>query len=471
MRPFAKVIALERIDLPIPIERRRERAGILRRRHHLMVVSVSVIQLLWIDVFPNQRGYRSGMSTTIESGPSDNRAFQSRRARWVITACIALAVTVVLVVGREQLRLPSNIKDETVVARLGTAGSPYPPELRAAALRARERPADPTAAVKAAHQYLDYGRAAGDARFAGAALGVLEPWLNKPDPEVLNLAADARQYGHDFEGAVVLLDAATKVNPRDAQALLTRANIRVVQGRFRDAEADCLNLARARRADLAILCDTTSKALLAEGPGAYTQLERTVAVKAMDDALMGYAHSLLAEMARFLAAPDQAEPHFIIARKASPADLRTMMIYADFLLAQGRPKEALEQLAGAPQTDSILVRQAEAHMALGEAADVERIVSQLGGRFEEQSRMGETAHAREAARFWLNIANRPSQALEAAQANWTNQRELEDAILLLRSARAAGRPEAAQPVLDWAKAEHVVAPMFLVAVRETRASP
>jgi tetratricopeptide (TPR) repeat protein len=379
-------------------------------------------------------------------------------------AGVVLAVAVVLLAGRERLRLPSSIDDDTVVAQLGPASTPFPVELRAAILGIRERPDDPVAAVAAARAYLEFGRSIGDARFAGAALGVLDPWLKLRTGEILNLAASARQYGHDFPGAVELLDLATAKDPRDAQALLSRANIRVVQGMYGEAEEDCRNLARAQRADLAILCDTTTKALLAEAPDAYVRLERMVAVKAIDPALLGYAHSLLGEMARFLDLPEKAGPHFEAARAADPRDLRTRMIYADFLLARGRPRDALAQLADAPLIDSIMVRQAIAYRALGNSTEVERLAGLLAPRFEEQAKLGGSSHAREAARFLLDVMDKPDAALAAARANWASQRELEDALLLVASARAAGKPGDAQPVFDWAAKEGVVSPMYLAAV-------
>ena len=378
---------------------------------------------------------------------------------------IALIVIVVLVVEREQLRLPGQISDATIVATLGSRARPYPSALRAAAAQAHLSPNDQSAALDAARRYLDYGRATGDARFAGAALGLLDPWLGpKAEPAALNLAASARQYAHDFQGALALLNRATKINPRDAQALLSRANINIVQGRFRDAEADCLNLARARRADLALLCDTTAKALSKEAPDAYARLDRLVASNAIDPALKGYAHSLLAEMARFLERTQEAGPQFEAARAADPSDLRTLMIFADFELASNQPAEALTVLSSAPPTDSVMVRQAIAAKMLGDASEVARLSALLRQRFEEQAALGEAAHAREAARYWLDVAGKPDAALAAAKANWVNQRELEDALLFIDAAQAAGQPSAARPVTDWAASEGVLAPMYLSAL-------
>jgi len=48
-------------------------------------------------------------------------------------------------------------------------------------------------------------------------------------------------------------------------------------------------------------------------------------------------------------------------------------------------------------------------------------------------------HAREQARFALDVEQKPREALRLAQANWGLQREPADALLLLRAALAAGK--------------------------------
>lgn len=391
---------------------------------------------------------------------------RSKVLQWGLSVGVLVAVMGMLILGREQTRLPGYLSDDTVVATLGSEASPYPAALRRAVAYARATPTSREASFEAARQYVEYGRAIGDARYVGAALGILTPWLEiSPDPQILNLAASARQYMHDFDGALALLDQIIASNPREPQALLSRANIYIVQGRFSPALEDCRSLARARRPDLAILCDTTAKALTAESVTAAEQLERMVTINAIDPALTGYAQSLLAEIARFNGQAARARAKFEAALAASPEDLRTLMILVDFDLAEGMPEQALMRMAKSPVTDGIMVRQVEAHLALDNTAEASRIGAIVRGRFEEASTAGDTAHAREAARYWLAVKE-TDKAVAAATANWTTQRELEDAILLLTAAKAAGKLEAATPVFDWAAAEKVVAPMFLAAARQ-----
>ena len=64
--------------------------------------------------------------------------------------------------------------------------------------------------------------------------------------------------------------------------------------------------------------------------------------------------------------------------------------------------------------------------------------------------------------YYLLLARDPVQALDRARTNWALQHEFEDATLLLTAADAAGQPAAAQPVLDWIKANNITVPRLTI---------
>jgi hypothetical protein len=79
----------------------------------------------------------------------------------------------------------------------------------------------------------------------------------------------------------------------------------------------------------------------------------------------------------------------------------------------------------------------------------------LSGAFEVEQQRGEAVHRREQARFLLDIAQQPDQALSAAQDNWRVQREPDDVLILLRAAQAAHHPEAAAAALAYLQQQHL----------------
>ncbi len=371
-------------------------------------------------------------------------------------------LALVLVVGSALLPaagpgVAAVMTPETVVARLQVAGGAYPESLRAAMAAARAAPGDLDAAQAAARALIAEGRARGDSRLVGAAVGVLRPFLAAPAPGTLYLAAVARQYQHDFKGALGLLDQAVAQGSPDINALLSRATILTVQGKYPAAREDCKRIS-ALRPDIGFLCQATTAILTAEGAGYAARLEAILAGPGVLDAgLRGWAQGLVAEIAlhRGEVARGRAALAAVIA--ADPLALRERLLLADLRLGAGQAQAALELLAPAPDTDGVLIRRVLAARALGE--DAGAMVAVLDKRFRLNLDLGLQAHAREEALYFLKVAGDPAQALARAKVNWAVQHEIEDAVLLLAAAEAAGQPEAAQPVRDWMAENAVLMPV------------
>jgi len=75
--------------------------------------------------------------------------------------------------------------------------------------------------------------------------------------------------------------------------------------------------------------------------------------------------------------------------------------------------------------------------------------------FRAEAQRGESVHQREQARFLLEVQKRPRPALAVALENWKVQREPEDALILVKAAASAGNPQAAQPALDFLRANRL----------------
>ncbi len=372
-------------------------------------------------------------------------------------------LALVLVVGsalmpKAAAQLGASIPPDRVVAQLHRVGGAYPQSLRDAMAAQRSAPMDLARALGAARALIDEGRNRGDSRLVGAAVGVLRPFLSDPTAETLYLAATARQYQHDFVGALALLDQALALSPDDINAQLSRATILIVRGDYAAARADCQRITEQRRPDIGFLCHATSEILTANGPVFATRLQEILQQPGLlDPQLHGWAMGLIAEVAIHQGDLKLAIAQLEAVLAADPLALRERVMLADLLLEADQPTAALDLLAPAPETDGVLIRRVLIARAMGRAAEDSRLVAILDKRFKLNLDLGLTAHAREEALYFLTVANDPGQALARAKVNWALQHEVEDALLLLQAAAAMNEPEAGQPVRDW-MAQNAVLP-------------
>jgi hypothetical protein len=99
------------------------------------------------------------------------------------------------------------------------------------------------------------------------------------------------------------------------------------------------------------------------------------------------------------------------------------------------------------EADALLLRRAIALKALGDRRAGE-IAARVRERLLAGERRGPGLHAREQARFALDVDGQPQAALDLALRNWALQREPADAVLLQRAARAAGNTPTARAARD-----------------------
>ena len=368
---------------------------------------------------------------------------------------VAVAVIMASVVWNpdsERVLRGETIAPETVVARVQTTGRAYSAALRAALQASRADPGNLPLAKAAARATINEGRDAGDGRMVGAALGILRPFLSDPDSQTLYLAATARQYQHDFPGALALLDRALELDPTDVNTRLSRATIHTVLGQFDLALQDCA-LIRAGQG-VGFLCQATALLLTDQAPAVAGRLALMVGQpQLLDPSLKPWAIGLMGEIAQLSGDNAGARKLFAQVLALSPGSQREQLILADLMLQDGMADQVAPLLADAPATDGVLIRRVLAARATG--GDDRADVAELAKRFQLNLDLGLTAHAREEGQYFLKIAGDPVQALARAQVNWALQHEYDDARLLLDAAVAAGQPAAAQPVRDWMAAQHV----------------
>lgn len=373
------------------------------------------------------------------------RCFKQRPTRGGRLAALGL----LLIFGGEVLAAEAYrpVEDSVVLERL--------PRLQAADdltdLRSRlaATPNDLALAVELASHYSALGSAEGDPRYYAYAQAALRPWwdLESPPAEVRLQRAVFLQHRHDFDAALAELEQVLRQSPRSAQARLTQAMILRAQGRYTEASGSCRALLTLADPALTALCLTSINSLRGNLHASYQQLQQ-VAARPMPPEHRQWAHTALGQMAEQLGDATAAERHYRQALATPRRDVYLLAAYADLLLDQGQPAQARELLADETGADPLLLRLALAERRLG-IADWRARADLLQRRFEAARARDGEAHLREGARAALALQDQPARALELASANWRQQREPEDARLVLEAALAAQRPEAARPVLVW----------------------
>ncbi|MGH8215240.1 MAG: hypothetical protein ACREPZ_06080, partial [Rhodanobacteraceae bacterium] len=314
----------------------------------------------------------------------------------------------------------------------------------------RRHPKDVKRTLKLSDAYIGYGRSTGDARYLGRALAVIEPWMrHKPVPvPVMLVHATILQSRHFFRASRQELQSILARDPDNSQAWLTLATVAVVQGDYETANDSCVHLASVGGDFYGQLCTAQLRAVDGHARQAYVLLsliehpgpEAPAALKA-------YIEGLMADTATYLGKTDEAEAHFKAALQLAPGDNFLLAEYGDFLLDQNRPRDVIALVKDYTQSDTSFLRMVYAEAALN-SPRAQGDIAAMQARFAAMDLRGSHVYRREQAGFELYLRHDPAGALKLAQQNWTVQRAPKDMRIFLEAALAAGRPEAAQPVLD-----------------------
>ncbi|MBA3598742.1 MAG: hypothetical protein H0W40_15390 [Methylibium sp.] len=329
--------------------------------------------------------------------------------------------------------------DDEIVETLPTLGG-FAREQREMRRKLAQQPRDAATALALSRSTLARARIEGDARLAGQALGVLGAWdgdANAP-VEIRLQRATLRQHLHEFDAAVQELEAVLRVAPRHPQALLTLATIHRVQGRYKESNSACERLTEAGQPLYARACLAENQALGGEVAAARSEFEALLKAQPGDAGWASWIRTSLGELEQRAGRPEAAIAQLRAAQKAG-ADPYSRLALADVLIEAERWPEAQALLVDAGDSEAALLRHAIVERALrsDEAAKLQRTLS---ARYEQAALRPEAAavHARERARFALEVEGNPERALALARANLQMQREAIDFVVMHRAALAAG---------------------------------
>jgi Tfp pilus assembly protein PilF len=363
--------------------------------------------------------------------------------------------------GQETPYVP--VRDDIVLQTVASISDPRVRAFTTLRTRLDQDPHDVTRAVQLSEAYLDYGRDTGDARYLGRAEAVIAPWLaHSPAPiPALLVHATILQSRHYFAEARLQLLGILARDNENAQAWLTLATVAQVQGDMRASRRACAHLLTSSDPLIPGACLSSLNAVTGNADNAYRVLTTLwPQAKAEPVAVQSWIQGILGDTAKYLGDAAEADGHYRMALQLAPQDNFLLADYGDFLLDQKRPQEALELLKDDSQSDTSFLRQVYAEVALGlpqAAADT----AQMAGRFAALEIRGTRTYRREQAAFELVLKHDAPRALKLAQENWTIQRAPEDMRVFLEAALAAGKPEAAQPVLEQLALTHLQYPIIL----------
>ena len=225
--------------------------------------------------------------------------------------------------------------------------------------RLAARPDDVRLATAVARRYLEQARESGDPRFAGLALAALRAWpdANAAPDDVLLLRATLEQYLHEFDAAVAHLRVllARPGSERQSQAWLTLATVLRVQGRYAESDAACREVGRAGAEIYMSACLAENAALRGEIAAARRSFETMLAARGLPAGTRGWLTTSLAELEERDARAGAADAAYRKVLELGP-DTYAAIAYADFLIAQRRPAEALTVLKDEARTDTVVLR-------------------------------------------------------------------------------------------------------------------
>lgn len=382
------------------------------------------------------------------------RPSRCRALRWLM-ALPMLLVALLAHAGQREPYVPARA--DVVLQRVPPSTDPRVRQFEQLRADFGQHPHDIDRAVKLARAYIDYGRATGDARYLGRAMAVIQPFMRGPAPPipVLLVHATIQQSRHFFAASREELTQILKRDPQNGQAWLTLATVAMVQGDDELANHACVQLANSSGDFMGMICTASLRALTGQAAQAYTllSLDQDPGPKA-PPAIKSWIDGLLADTAARLGRAELADAHYRDALQQTPGDNFLLADYGDFLLDQGRPRDALALVADDNASDTSFLRRVFAETALG-LPQARADADEMAARFAALDRRGDHVFNREQASFVLHIRHQPQRALELAQQNWTVQRAPKDVRVYLEAALAAHQPAAAAPVLAFIARTHL----------------
>ncbi|HKE94061.1 MAG TPA: hypothetical protein VKB34_07125, partial [Povalibacter sp.] len=328
-----------------------------------------------------------------------------------------------------------------VVLRLGDAGG----EQRLARLRAASdrAPGDVDTRLRYVDALIETGARSGNERYYGYAEQSLGDARIAPTPTTLLRQAQLLQHRHAFREAEQVLGRLLDRDPRDREARLMRAQVRLHLHEPQQSATDCAALASLVDMLTTTTCVAQARAASGDLERAYALVTATLQSQQAEPATRSWSAGVAAELAARLGNTKAADRWYEEAFRLHPQDHYVRITYADWLMAQGRNDAAVDVASrGASMADRARVVLARRDLQSDESRRL-----QLAWR--EAATRGDRGYLREQTRFELTVRHDATTAHVLAQQNFHERTEPEDALLLATTAVATGDRAALATVRTW----------------------
>ena len=247
-------------------------------------------------------------------------------------------------------------------------------------------------------------------------------------------AANVLQAGHQFDDALALLERALLLNPRSNDAWLMRASIHSVQG---NAEQSVYACGQLRQVPIIVRYACRGRAELAAGARGETRSRLAALLDFTDlSALPPEINAWAFSVAGDLAVQEGDSQTAIRRFESSLSFLESTQVRAaliDVLINEADFEAATSVLAGGTDELPLQLRRFIVAKTTTEIDEYDAEIRRTDAMFRHWIDRGDFTHAREMARFYLDVVGQPERARYLAAINYEMQREPEDLLLVIRS--------------------------------------
>lgn len=255
--------------------------------------------------------------------------------------------------------------------------------------------------------------------------------------------AMAAQAHHDFATALERTKEALTATPDDDHAWLLRASLHLIRGEIDEAAGSCRALRRSSPLVVVTCHANVARAagnadLIRHKLGSLIEISSTHRI---EPEALAWSLSVAGDLAVAANQPDRAAQYF--RRSLEIVDnpqVRASLL--DVLIDENKLSEA-QRLLNTGESSLTLIMQ-DLIIRKRQGDNVVPDIARFDRKFRHWIGHGDYEHAREMARFYLDVADDPERAHALAQINAGLQQEPEDHLLLQRAALAVMKhPDAA----------------------------